>query len=77
MAAYRFSGELLRAARDAARETNDETGQAVDRSGSAITLYKLGYRTPPIEVLIALAAHFDVPVESFFERVDASEAVAQ
>jgi transcriptional regulator with XRE-family HTH domain len=64
--AYRFSGERAREARVAAGKSEEEAGAEVDRSASAIKLYEYEYRTPPIDVLIALAAAYDVPVESFF-----------
>jgi transcriptional regulator with XRE-family HTH domain len=66
VSAYHFSGDRLGGAMEAAGKGDEEVGEAVDRSASAIKLYRYGYRTPPIDVLIGLAAALDVPVESFF-----------
>ena len=66
MAAYRFSGERAREARVGAGKSEEEAGDDVNRSPSAIKLYEYGYRTPPIDVLIALAAAYRVRVEDFF-----------
>jgi transcriptional regulator with XRE-family HTH domain len=74
---YEFAGEQLREIREAAGRERDELGDDVDRSESAITLYELGYRKPPVEVLIALANVLGVDVEDFFVRVDDKQAATQ
>jgi transcriptional regulator with XRE-family HTH domain len=77
MPKYEFSGEQLREIREAADRERDELGDEVDRSESAITLYELGYRKPPVEVLIELANVLGVEVEDFFVQVDREPVVAQ
>jgi len=69
MPAYRFSGQLLRDAREAAGKSRLALADEVERSESAVTLWELDYRTPPLPILIGLAAALGVSVESFFETV--------
>jgi transcriptional regulator with XRE-family HTH domain len=70
MPAFKFSGSKLRAARTGAGLTREQLGESVDHGKSAITLYELGYRTPPLEVLVGLADILAVHVEELFEVVD-------
>jgi transcriptional regulator with XRE-family HTH domain len=66
MPEYRFSGDRLRAHREHAKKTRTQLGADIDRSDSLICLFELGYREPPADKLVELAAVLGVRVEDFF-----------
>jgi transcriptional regulator with XRE-family HTH domain len=70
MAAFRFSGGKLRACREREGLTRKQLGEGVERGESAITLYELDYRTPPMDVLVGMATVLGVRVEDLFDAVD-------
>jgi transcriptional regulator with XRE-family HTH domain len=74
---YEFSGEKLRAFREAAEHTQYSLADVLGRSQPLIALYELGYKQPPAEKLVEIAAVLDVPIEAFFVEVDDEPAVAQ
>jgi transcriptional regulator with XRE-family HTH domain len=61
-----FSGDRLRETRVAARHGRAELAVKVGRSESLITLYELGYRQPPADMVVALAEALGADVRDFF-----------
>lgn len=56
-------GKNLKALADIYHETNEELGEAIDVVTNTLSQYMRGERGPSLEVLIACADHFDVPVD--------------
>jgi transcriptional regulator with XRE-family HTH domain len=73
---YEFSGDRLAEAIKRAGKTQRSLSEELGWSEPAISLYKLGYRTPPPSKLVALAFALDVNVEEFFVEVH-EEVAAQ
>jgi transcriptional regulator with XRE-family HTH domain len=55
-------GKNLKALADIYHETNEELGEAIDIVTNTLSQYMRGERGPSLEVLIACADHFDIPV---------------
>jgi transcriptional regulator with XRE-family HTH domain len=69
MPRYQLDGGAVRAIREAAGLSRDETAVRAGMSSSYLTLIELGYRVPPADRLVALAAVLDCDVAIFFEKV--------
>jgi transcriptional regulator with XRE-family HTH domain len=77
LAAYRFQGAKLRAAREAAGLTREQLADSIGRSESLIKLVELGHCGTRPEKLAELAVVLGVPMESFFVAGDdTAEALA-
>jgi transcriptional regulator with XRE-family HTH domain len=71
---WEFSGERFGEAITDSGKTQRALSKEVGCSEPLISLYKLGYKTPPPTRLVALAVALDVNVEDFFEQVDSVPA---
>jgi hypothetical protein len=75
MADYKFSGDILDALCKDAGKSYADLGADVGRSESCIKLYRYEHRSPPMDMVLRLAAALGVPVETFFVAADDPEPV--
>ena len=68
-------GKNLRAVRLMAGETLTEVAESVDVAKTTIAMYERGERTPSLDILKALAAHFGISIDYLVRVVDLEDAV--
>ena len=68
-------GKNLRAVRLMAGETLAEVAESVDVAKTTIAMYERGERTPSLDILKALAAHFGISIDYLVRTVDLEDAV--
>ena len=68
-------GKNLRAVRLMAGETLAEVAESVDVAKTTIAMYERGERTPSLDILKALAAHFGISIDYLVRVVDLEDAV--
>lgn len=68
-------GKNLRAVRLMSGETLAEVAESVDVAKTTIAMYERGERTPSLDILKALAAHFGISIDYLVRAVDLEDAV--
>ena len=68
-------GKNLRAVRLMSGETLAEVAESVDVAKTTIAMYERGERTPSLDILKALAAHFGISIDYLVRVVDLEDAV--
>jgi Zn-dependent peptidase ImmA (M78 family)/DNA-binding XRE family transcriptional regulator len=61
-------GARIRRAREQARLTQGELGEAIGKTQTAVSYWEAGRRSPDVDDLVAIADTLDVEVTYFFER---------
>jgi len=68
MAAFVFDPTPLRAAREAHGRSRKELAADIPCSVSLVTLTELGYKRPGIDMLVAMADAYGVPLDDLFVK---------